>query len=223
MKNMKKMLVVLTLLGFTHSNRAQEVKWGIKAGYNLSNFKGDYDQIDYVSGFHAGGTLKLGLNEKWALQAELLYSQEGGQYDFAINEAPFSAKISEKVTLGYLNVPLMAQYKVAGGFTLEAGPQIGFLLSGKTEYDSEVTIGEETTTDSGEIDIKDRLKTINYGVNLGVGYEFKNNLFLQARYHLGLANISKENTAANEEEDPIGLNPDQLKNQGFQFSVGYRF
>ncbi|MDI9256780.1 porin family protein [Flavobacterium sedimenticola] len=223
MKHTKKMLVMLTLLGFVYISQAQEVKWGIKAGYSVSNFKGDYDQIDYVSGFHAGGLVKMGLNEKWGLQAELLYAMEGGQYDLAISEPPLSAKIAEKVTLGYLNLPLMAQYKVAGGLTLEAGPQIGFLLSGKTEYNSEVTIGEEIITDSGEIDIKDRLKTLSYGVNLGLGYEFKNNLFLQARYHLGLANISKENTTANEEEEPLGLNPDQLKNQGFQFSLGYRF
>ncbi|WP_333876065.1 porin family protein [Flavobacterium sp.] len=220
---MKKMLVMLTLLGFVYISQAQEVKWGIKAGYSVSNFKGDYDQIDYVSGFHAGGLVKMGLNEKWGLQAELLYAMEGGRYDLAISEPPFSAKIAEKVTLGYLNLPLLAQYKVAGGLTIEAGPQIGFLLSGKTEYNSEVTIGEEIITGSGELDIKDRLKTLSYGVNLGLGYEFKNNLFLQARYHIGLANISKDNTSSSEEEEPLGLNPDQLKNQGFQFSLGYRF
>ena len=202
---------------------SQKVKWGVKAGYNLSTFDGDYNGIDYVSGFHFGGLSEAKLSQKFALQAELLYSQEGGQYSFEINEPPFSVKASEKVTLGYLNLPIMAKYYAKGRFSFEAGPQIGFLLSGKSDYASSVTIDGETFEESGSVDVKDRLKTISYGFNLGFGYEFKNHLFLQARYHLGLSNNSKENTNTEEEDEFMGMNPEKLKNQGFQFSVGYKF
>lgn len=220
---MKKIVLVLLALSLSQVGFSQKVKWGAKAGYNLSNFDGDYDGIDYVSGFHIGGVSEATLSEKLALQVELLYSQEGGKYSFEVNEPPFLIKASEKVKLGYLNLPVTAKYYVVDRLSLEAGPQIGLLLSGETQYDSSVTIDGETTNESGTIDIKDRLKSISYGLNLGLGYEFKNKLFLQARYHLGLNDIAKENTADSEEEDPIGLNPEKLKNQGFQFSVGYKF
>lgn len=219
---MKKILVVVALL-VAQIGFSQEVKWGVKAGYNLTNFDGDYSSIDYTSGFHVGGLSEIAISDKFSLQAELLYSQEGGKYAFEINEPPFALKASERVTLGYLNLPVLAKFYVSKGFSLEAGPQIGLLLSGKTSYESSVTIAGETTNESGTFDIKDRLKSISYGLNLGFGYEFKNKLFLQARYHLGLADIAKETTTENEEEDPIGMNPEKLKNQGFQLSLGYKF
>lgn len=219
---MKKIVLVMLLLSLSNLGQAQKVRWGAKAGYNLSNFSGDYNGIDYVSGFHFGGLADLKLSLKFGLQTELLYSREGGQYSFEINEPPFLAKASEKVTLGYINLPIMLKYYAIDGLTFEAGPQIGVLVSGKSDYQSTVTINGETIEDSGSIDLKDKLNAISYGFNLGIGYELQNQLFFQARYHIGLANISKDNST-NNEEDPVGLNPDRLRNQGFQFSVGYKF
>ncbi|RZJ55928.1 MAG: PorT family protein, partial [Flavobacterium sp.] len=37
--------------------------------------------------------------------------------------------------LSYLNVPIMAKYYVIEKLSLEAGPQIGFLLSAKNQVD----------------------------------------------------------------------------------------
>ena len=220
---MKKIVLAVLALSLSQTGCAQEVKWGVKAGHNLSTFDGDYDGIEYVSGFHAGVLSEVKLSQKFGLQAELLYSREGGRYDFEMSEPPFDIEASEKVTLGYLNLPVMAKYYTLGGFSFEAGPEIGWLLSGKSDYDATITIDDETFEESGSIDVKDKLKAISYGVNVGVGYEFKNHLFLQARYHLGLSNNSKGNDPGEDEDEFTGANPDKLKNQGFQFSVGYKF
>lgn len=117
----------------------------------------------------------------------------------------------------------MVKYYVKGGFRVEACPQIWLLLSGKSDYATTITMNGETVEESGSIDVKDNLKAISYGFNVGFGYKLKNNLFFQARYHLGLSNNSKENTRTEEEDDFVGLNPEKLKNQGFQFLVGYKF
>lgn len=220
---MKKIVLLALAVSLSQAGLSQEVKWGVKAGYNLSTFDGDYDGIDYVPGFHAGALSEIKLSPKFALQAELLYSQEGGKYDFEMELPTMSIEASEKVKLGYLNMPIMAKYYVIDGFSLEAGPQIGLLLSGKSEYDASVTIDGETFEESGSMDIKDHMKAISYGFNFGCGYEFKNNLFFQARYHLGLSNNSKGNDNGEDEDEFSGANPDKLKNQGFQLSVGYKF
>ena len=71
------------------------------------------------------------------------------------------------IKLSYLNIPLMAKYYVAEGFSLEAGPQIGFLLSAKDDYND---------WRYGEDDIKEDVKGTDFGVNLGVGYKMESGL-----------------------------------------------
>ena len=220
---MKKLVLVLVTLSLSQLGFSQKVRWGAKAGYNLATLDGDYSGIDYISGYHVGGLAEVKVSLKFSLQTELLYSLEGGKYAFELNEAPFAVKASEKVKLGYLNLPVMVKYFVVDGFTFEAGPQIGYLLSGKSDYASSVTINGETIKESGTIDVKDNLKTLSYGFNVGIGYELKNNLFFQARYHLGLSNNSKANNTTEGEDDFIGSDPEKLKNQSFQFSIGYKF
>ncbi len=63
------------------------------------------------------------ISEKFAFQPELLYSAQGSDYD--------DEDFSGSVKADYLNVPLMAKYYVGEGFSLEAGPQVGLLLSAK--------------------------------------------------------------------------------------------
>ena len=70
----------------------------------------------------------------------------------------------------------MAKFYVAEGFSIEAGPQVGFLFSAKDEYDFD--------GDTGEDDIKEYFKGIDFGVNFGVGYKLEGGLNLGARYNL---------------------------------------
>ena len=100
----------------------------------------------------------------------------------------------ESVTkLDYINIPLMAKLYLTDGLSIEAGPQIGFLISAKDEFDDVTTTnvsGDSTTeTDSGTDDIKDIVNGIDFGANLGLGYRLENGLLFGARYNLGLSNI----------------------------------
>ena len=90
----------------------------------------------------------------------------------------------------------MGKYYIAKGFSVEAGPQFGLLLSGKYE----------------DVDVKDNFKTVDFGVNLGLGYKLNNGLNFGARYDLGLSNINNVNG-----------NSDKFKNAVLQVSVGYFF
>ncbi|MFT5249982.1 MAG: hypothetical protein ACI93P_001717, partial [bacterium] len=75
--------------------------------------------------------------------------------------------------LNYINVPIMAEYKIIDGLTAQAGPQFGINVTAKD--------------DDGN-DIND-IKTLDIGVGFGAQYELDFGLFFQARYVLGLNKI----------------------------------
>ena len=209
------------LAAFTTAT-AQETSWGIKAGANYSTLSGSGEiGTDYMLGYHAGLVAEFQLSPKFALQPELLYSLEGTKSSFSMEMDDFFYSSEQKITLGYLNLPVMGKFYVTDGFSLQAGPQLSYLLSGKNEYTISSSFSEDfDVNESGKEDIKKDLKKLSFGLNFGLGYEFKNDLFLQARYHVGLSDISNYETAPEDEEE---LEFGKIKNSGFQLSVGYKF
>lgn len=188
---MKKIiLTAAAVFAFGFAN-AQDVKFGAKVALNVSNISGD-DTGDLKSliGGQFGGFAEIGISDKFAIQPELMYSMQGAKYD------------GGKTNLSYLNVPVMAKYFVAEGFSLEAGPQIGFLLSAKDKED-----GEDS------VDMKDELESIDFGVNFGAGYDFTENLSAGLRYNLGLTNIVKN----------VPGEDFKITNNVFSVSLGYKF
>lgn len=190
---MKKILVatVLALFGIANAN-AQEVQFGAKAGINIATLNGDISKdADAVTAFHFGLMAEIPLSEKFSFQPEVLYSGQG-----------FSLGENSTFELNYLNVPLMGKYYVAKGLSLEAGPQIGFLLSAKAE----------------SVDTKKLYKNVDLGVNFGLGYKLDNGLNFEARYNLGLSDVNNGNANLD-----IGVNGFKNQNGVFQISIGYFF
>ncbi|MFB3389006.1 porin family protein [Flavobacterium sp. LAR06] len=202
---MKKIIMTAAaVMAFAFSN-AQETKFGVKGGVNFANLTGDTEDASLKVGFHVGGFAEIKVSDKFSVQPELLYSTQGAKFD----ESGEGFDIENKLNLSYLNIPVMAKFYVAEKFSLEAGPQIGFLLSAKAK--SEGT--DEGITLSAEEDVKDSFESIDFGVNFGAGYDFTENLSAGVRYNLGLSNIAKT-----EDGDDFKMN-----NSVFSLSVGYKF
>jgi hypothetical protein len=201
---MKKVLliVVVTLLGLGNVN-AQEVKYGAKIGLNSSNLRGDVD-FDSKIGFNIGAFAEISLSDKLIFQPELLFSTQGAKFE----ESGANANATVSIKINYLNIPLMLKYGVTDKLFLEFGPQLGFLLSGKSKYES--TYGGET--DSGEQDIKDSSKSFDFGLNFGASFDVAENIMIGARYNLGLSNINDDDG-----------DDDTAQNAVFSLSLGYRF
>lgn len=221
MKTKKLILAVLLAFSPVATTVAQEMQWGLKAGYNLSSLTGAPESVEvsYRSGFHLGALAELGLSEKFSLQPELLYSHEGANSSFGFQREGFALSGNEKARLGYLNLPVMAKYFVTNALSLEAGPQLGYLLSAEIDFEYSSTIMGEGFRDSGTQDLIDEANRFAFGLNFGLGYEFNSNLFAQARFHLGLTPIMEDDPS---EDDPV-VNLNDNKNKGFQFSLGYKF
>ena len=105
----------------------------------------------------------------------------------------------------------MFQLKATEKFYVEAGPQIGFMLSATNDVTRTTTNGSSTETRSESTDIKSDLNTVDFGLNFGAGYNFTKNVNVGLRYNLGLSNIAKDS-------------PDyKVKNSVFSLAVGYTF
>lgn len=219
MKKLLSLFVVAIIVMGTTTLHAQSINFGAKAGLNIAFFNttADTDGTKPRIGYHIGAMLELGLIDKFAIQPEILYSTQG----YAIGkqqEVPILGKVDIKsvTKFDYLNIPIMLKFFPIEGLSLEAGPQIGFLVNAKLK----TSVNDETKT----IDFEDVVKSIavgtdayklnkfDYGVNFGLGYKISS-LSLGIRYNLGLADIMKR----------PDLDKDSSKNGNFQISVGYFF
>ena len=98
---MKKVLfiAVIALLGLGTAN-AQSVKFGVKAGVNLSKIKVDVlEKSDVSFGFNFGLFTEIGLSDKFFLQPEVLFSTQGAKFENSENGDVESATFK----INYLN------------------------------------------------------------------------------------------------------------------------
>jgi hypothetical protein len=209
-KIMKKITFITLLVLFSISYvNAQDIKYGVKGGLNLSSVSTN-TQGDTKSklGVHLGGVAEISLNDKFSLQPELLFSTQGAKIEFEGDDFIYFDGDKETWKLNYINIPVMAKYYVKDNFSLEAGPQIGFLLSAKLDYD--YVESDNWEAESGKEDIKDQLKGTDFALNFGTGYDLNENMSIGIRYSVGLSNIAKNSFS-------------ELKNNILQASFSYFF
>src|SRR5690606_6265830 len=199
-----KKLVLAAVAVFAIGNSAfaqQEVKFGPKAGVNFSNISG-LDNAEMKTGFHVGAVAEIKFNEKFSIQPEVLYSAQGAKFTYNNSEVKWNND--------YINIPIMFKYYLVDGFSVEAGPQVGFL----TKAEQEGTFGGYT----GTSDVKDNYKSVDFGVNFGLAYDLSSGLFVNARYNLGLSKIGEDYKIGN-----ITFEAADHKNSVVQVGLGYKF
>lgn len=218
---MKKLLLLAAFAGFAFTTaQAQEMRFGVKAGVNFANmsFKAGGFSIepDARTAFHIGALVEFPVSDAFYIQPEILYNSVGSKYEESYSEDFMGVEISvsEKsiVKLDYISIPIMAKYYFTEGFSLEAGPQIGFLMSAKEDFEFTETAMGQTASESESLDVKKHYKGIDFGLGIGAAYRLDMGLFFNARYVLGLSNISDV-----EDGDVT------VKNNVFQISAGYSF
>lgn len=170
---MKKISLFVLGIAVTVASLAQSpAQFGLKGGLNVSTIRSaddddDNDGIDSKIGVHIGALAHIHLSSQFAVQPEILYSQEGAEVE------------DSRLKLDYINIPVMLQYMFNNGFRIEAGPQLGLLVSSKYK------------DDDVEVDADDDFKTTNISLGFGVNYLSYSGLGVGARYNLGLSDISE--------------------------------
>lgn len=193
---MKKIILAAAAVMVFGFANAQKTRFGVKGGLNISTVVGgDVEDTKSLVGFHVGGFAEIHVVQRFFIQPELLYSAQGTKLD----GGPFS---DVNIKLNYLNIPVLAKYYIVDNkFSVEAGPQLGVLLSAKAESN----------------DIKDLTRSTDIGFNLGAGYNFTDNLSVGLRYTIGLSPLSDKDI------DNTDDYYDSAKNSNLQLSLAYKF
>lgn len=219
---MKKLLLVATiaLLGNV-AMKAQEVRFGAKAGYSMSTLKfNDTEEsvtTDPMHTFYVGGLVEYKISDNFGLQGEVLYSPLGGKYNIASeDDEDFEGSffnIQTKRTLGTLLVPISAKYFISENFSVSAGASFGVILSAKDKFSADLGLGIPGFELEGgdEIDVKDQMNTLNIAPFVGAEFMLENGLFFDARYNYGVSNLAKNSGDG------------KLTNSFLQVGVGFKF
>ncbi len=157
---------------------------GIKGGFNGSSmisdlpdeFKGRIKPSYYIGIF-----TEIDLGSGFELQPELVYSRQGDKYRNVDFKSDLNAEVSS--TLNYLNIPIVAKYRIWRDFSVLCGPQLGININ-RNEIDIKSKIGGSTTHEVYEIG--DLLRACDLSLVVGLEYTVLPYLDITARYNYGL-------------------------------------
>jgi len=210
---MKKVILVAMAVFAFGSASAQDVKFGAKLGLNSATqsttipvIAGENSSLESVTGVNIGGYANIKISDKFSVQPELLYSMQGAK--LVISNASGPEKIETTLSMDYINLPIMAKFMVAKKISLQAGPQIGFLVSATGKNSSNFFGGPNST-----IDFKDKANGVDFGLNFGAGYDITEKLSVDLRYNIGLSQLEKN----------LETGQSASKNRVFSLNLGYSF
>ncbi|MEO1053656.1 MAG: porin family protein [Bacteroidota bacterium] len=182
-----KLFMLAVLCSFFAMQANGQGKFGFKAGANLATIGGDARNADSKLGLHAGMTVRTPINDQWATQFDVVYSVQGDQ-------SSLSSDI--RSNYNYLNVPFVFKFYPEAGFNVQAGVQAGILVAANTNL-----FGTKR-------DIRNDLSTFDFGIPVGLGYDFDQGFGLDFRYFLGLTNTNPNASSS-------------FPNRVLQFSITY--
>lgn len=206
---MKKItLLALAMLFVTVLSNAQ-LKFGVKAGANLSNFTTKSEFIRYVNGANSYqfGVLFQAKVLDFAIQPEVLYSVKGGKF----NNSRLSSLLTDtEFESQNIEIPVNIQYGFDAGlarFYVQGGPYVAFLTGGK--IDGSTALFKN---------IKETFNPMDFGLGLGAGAEMLG-VQLAIRCDWGLSKIGKEELVPGNDVNPYN----ELKNTNVSISLAYLF
>jgi opacity protein-like surface antigen len=216
MKKVTLCIAVCIALLMSMAVSAQNTRIGVIGGVNLANISTDEEGAEpkSLTAFGVGGVLDFAMGENMSLCFEPMYLQKGSKED--VTEEGFTTEVKVKST--YIEVPVFLKLYLGSGDTrpyVMAGPTFGFLMSSNMEM-STMGIGVE-------VDIKEIMESIDYGVGFGGGISLpmgRNTLFAEARYTLGLADIFKGGEVEIMEGAAEEIPDAEIKTKGIQIMAG---
>ncbi len=208
------------------------------AGINVTSFGGGtLDAYKYKVRMTVGAEAEYAVNDWLGLSLGAFYSQQGANIDWStamVIPDEQGVKYDTGIVVGgklhcdYLNFPLLANIYIpqVKGLAVKIGLQMGVLVNDKINLETHtVAIPIDWGTPEywrlmenshlpkeafSKAEMTDVCKSIDFGIPVGLSYEYKN-VTLNARYYFGLRRVDKT-------EDP-----DKAHNRYLSVTLGYRF
>lgn len=204
MKAIFSLFVLLTMSTVSHAQAAilaiifgdkiatENFHISIDLGMNISSLPG-LDQQEARTGFKYGLGTFIKLNEKWALTPEVkLLSPRGANNVKPMNTyANTLSDVTYDLLIRYIDVPVLAQYRITPKIFTSAGPQISFLTRGRQEAKGKLPNGQTVTIQE---DMKENFESIYFSAPIELGYALSNardgkGLNIKLRYNIGLSEM----------------------------------
>ena len=168
-----------------------------------------------VAGVVIGAEAEYQLTNMISLAAGVNYSLQGsGWEDYELKSGNNKVELKDaKVELGYITIPVVANFYLFKGFAVKAGIQPGFLTNAKMKASIKGEMDGSNMTTDVDNDMKDECKKFDLSVPIGVSYQFKVPVTLDLRYNLGVTKVNKESVSG----------VDDSKNNVISLTVGYKF
>jgi len=187
----------------SHTDEFYRIRVGLTGGINIANTVNAYNNnysTAAIAGFNAGLTMEIPLIYPLSFAPEVLYSQKG----FA---ATTTSDGNFTLRTNYVDVPLLAKFKLSPTFNFLIGPQLSIPVSTTQTFDNgfDITSEQNYSTYGSE-------KTILDGV-LGVSFDINPNVELRARYTLDMQQNPQNSSFSNGD----------YRNQVWQIGLGFKF
>lgn len=166
-----------------------------------------------VGGHTIGLELEKQLTEKFSLSGGVDWIHAGtGWEDHKWNANNIDYKLDDvSIKTYYVAVPITANFYLWRGLAVHAGVQAAYLTSAR--MNGEVTFDNDGDyTLSFDRGCKSDFNKFDFSVPVGISYEWRNHLFIDARYNIGITNVNKEKTFEGKD----------LKNAILQITLGYK-
>ncbi|WP_166966754.1 porin family protein [Yeosuana marina] len=175
---MKKILLLVLILGCSFYGFSQSTKYGVRGGLNISNLNFDGNPMadnTHRNGFVIGFFGEYGLSNTVYIMPELQFSAEGAK--------------PEPMQLDYIQMPVLFKFRLSEKLYFGAGPQVGlkinkvddgvrnFAYSGVTGFEFKLShmLFADARYTYGFSNIFDEnlgIKATNSTIQFGVGYKF---------------------------------------------------
>lgn len=201
---MRKLIIAATLLVIVSCNTFAQFTIGAKVGLNLAKEYAGIKALDedknFKPGLNAGVFGRYAISDKFDVQTEVIYSQQGYKSDIVLTDYDGSIMNPEfKGSSHYLNIPVLIKYYPLKRFYVETGPQIGFCIA------SDFTSGNDYV--QNEIrKLNTDYNTVDFSLAGGVGFCIGYGLSVNVRYNHGFTKT---------------LNQSSWKNRVVSFSLLY--
>jgi hypothetical protein len=202
----KAMLLAVALLAVVIV-KAQDkpIRFGIKAGVNLSNFSGDIDGNKAKFGYRAGVSLDYALN-----QTQDLYLLTGLNYSLQGAKIDTGNDVNAKINMSYLQLPIHIGYKLNIKedikIVFHAGSYLGYAADGKIKIGG---LSLDIFGDEGLEELGSKMKRFDYGMGLGADVEY-GRFGVDLGWDFGFQNLYDDDDAS-------------VRNMNAYLTVGYKF
>ncbi len=196
---MRNLLLIITFLGvFVTASAQNKTSFGLRGGVNISDLSNA--NLEPKAGAYIGAFLHFRFSELYALQPEVGYSNQGGSNKFSNGD---------DLEIHYVSISATNKFFVRNtGLHLIIAPSLDFDFD-----DTPVSlVNREEGNDITFVDLS---------FAVGLGYEFKNGIAIEARYKHGTLDVFSgdfhdfSTQSIYEEKNQF--------NRVFQIGLSYRF